>query len=362
MINITYNNLLKDILKNGIKKEDRTGTGTISVFGRMISHDMRNEFPLLTSKRVWFKGVAHELIWFLSGSSNIKYLVENGVHIWDDWVFKKYAIHKNLNLEPNTPKYEQEIKTFVDKIIESDEFAKQWGDLGPVYGTQWIKWKYHNFVVDYSYKKEIDNHSNVIVTGSAFEETVNQIQESINLLKNNPDSRRILVSAWNAPEAPNMALPPCHYAFQLYSKEMTHLERWNEYCNKTNDYSEDRKSNEYLDSIKFPKRYLTLMWHQRSVDTFLGLPFNIASYALLLKMFAEQTNMIPFELKATLGDTHIYLNHIEQVNKQLSRDTSLFELPSIKLDKVDSIFDYQYDNIHLLNYNSHSSIKAPIAV
>jgi thymidylate synthase len=267
-----YQDLLQDILDNGIHKSDRTGTGTISVFGRQIRHNMKQGFPALTTKKLAWKQVVSELLWFLTGQTNIAFLHKHNNHIWDG-------------------DYEKSGRTD--------------GDLGPIYGKQWRKWDGKNGRID-------------------------QIDNLINELKTNPDSRRLMVSAWNVDELNQMVLPPCHYGFQIYTRE----------------------ENE--------KRYISLMWNQRSVDTFLGLPFNIASYGLLLHIIANEVNMIPDELIGNLGDVHLYSNHIEQAIEQISRES--FELPTLKTDaKMDGICCNVPDDFILEGYQSHPTIKAPLS-
>lgn len=261
-----YLDLMQDILENGNEKGDRTGTGTISVFGRQLRFDLSEGFPVLTTKKLHLRSIIHELLWFLSGDTNIKYLKENGVSIWDEW-------------------------------------ADENGDLGPVYGHQWRSWPTPN--------------------GG----TVDQITNVLNQIKNNPNSRRHIVSAWNPSEVDKMALPPCHALFQFYVA--------------------DGK--------------LSCQLYQRSADYFLGVPFNIASYALLVHMFAQQCDLEPGDFVWTGGDVHLYTNHLDQAKLQLSREP--MSLPQLKIHrKPDSIFDYKFEDFELINYEAHPSIKAPIAV
>ena len=327
-----YQNLLKDILENGNKKMDRTGTGTLSIFGRIIRHKMSDGFPLLTTKKMYTKGIITELIWFLRGDTNIKYLVENDCHIWDGDAYKAYATShirktreqqekmrangwESISLDPHYLSKEE----FIEKIKTDADFAEKWGDLGPIYGKQWRKWG----------ERRDDSIDNEYFVG------IDQIANLIHDLKNNPDSRRLIVNAWNVGEIDNMVLPPCHYGFQCYTRELTEKERWN--CLRELSIGHiipwDRMGlpqHEWFDKyttiyntnipISIPKRALTLMWEQRSVDTFLGLPFNIASYGLLLEILAKVCNMVPDELIGVLGDTHLYLNHIEQAKEQIGRE------------------------------------------
>jgi thymidylate synthase len=291
-LDLRYQKILQDILIEGKEKGDRTGTGTISVFGKQIRHDMSEGFPLLTTKKMAVKTMMTELKWFLKGDTNIKYLVDNNCHIWDGDAYKAYP-HKD----------ELTQKEFIQKIKSDWEFARNYGELGPIYGKQWREWS--------------------PVAGEINKGGKDQIKELIKNIKENPDSRRLMVSAWNVSELPLVVLPPCHYGFQCY----------------VNDGK------------------LSLMWNQRSVDTFLGLPFNIASYGTLLLLLCEETNLEPGELIGNLGDTHLYKNHIEQAEEQRLR--SSFTLPTIKLSNVDILngeWDYEIEG-----YKYHPTIKAPLS-
>lgn len=296
-----YLSLLRDILENGSGKDDRTGTGTTSVFGRQIRFDLSEGFPLLTTKKMFMKAIIHELLWFLKGSSNIKYLVDNNVHIWDDWPYKYYT---QQAAKEHLPELTQE--AFVANIKEDAAFAAKWGELGPVYGVQWRHWK----------------------TSDGGE--IDQISELIAQIKKNPTSRRLIVSAWNVADIQEMTksgLPPCHCLFQFYVV--------------------DGK--------------LSCQLYQRSADTFLGVPFNIASYALLTMMIAQVCDLELGEFVHTFGDAHIYRNHFDQVKEQLSRDPK--PMPTMKLNpEVKDIFAFKFEDFTLENYEAHPSIKAPIAV
>lgn len=323
-----YQMLLEYILGNGVEKKDRTGTGTISVFGTQIRHDMSDGFPLLTTKRIPVKTMMTELKWFLKGDTNIKYLVDNGCKIWNGDAYKNYCMK-----HPPHDHFETQ-EEFIELIKTNDGFAAKWGELGPIYGKQWRDWK-----TFFTQKQGVD-----------------QIKNLIEELKTNPDSRRLMVSAWNVGELDEMGLPPCHYGFQVYTRELNLDERIDYYnkgkISKSSDYF-----HEHLDDMGVPKRAISLMWNQRSVDTFLGLPFNISSYATLLTLLAEEVNMIPDQLIGNLGDTHLYSNHLEQAKEQIERTS--FELPQLKLSNVDILngeFDYE-----ILNYESHPSIKAPLS-
>jgi thymidylate synthase len=356
-----YQDLLQDILENGTIKETRNG-GTISVFGRQIRHKMSDGFPLLTTKKMYFKGIVTELLWFLRGDTNIKYLVDNGCHIWDGDAYKNYSkqiIANNLHLLPasDLPSTQEE---FINKIKTDDEFAKKWGELGPVYGKQWRKWSTTSKMIKRGPSK---------LDVSIVYEPLDQIANLINDLKTNPDSRRLMVNAWNVGELDQMVLPPCHYGFQVYTRELSISDR-------VNLFMQGKKVARFLEKItakdlaetNIPTRAISLMWNQRSVDTFLGLPFNIASYGLLLEIIAKEVNMVPDELIGNLGDTHLYLNHIDQAKEQIGRTS--FELPTLKFNPIflanlehkgfDEAINGQI-NFELENYQSHPTIKAPLS-
>ena len=340
-----YQSLLQDILDNGVKKDDRTGTGTLSVFGRQIRHDMSKGFPLLTTKKMYWKGIVTELLWFLCGDTNIKYLVDNDCHIWDGDAYKNYQRNCDESYGPYGVLLQSE---FIDKIKTNDKFAKRWGELGPIYGKQWRSWS--------------------PVAGDINKGGKDQIKELIKHLKENPDSRRLMVSAWNVGELPEMTLPPCHYGFQVYTRELSYNERLKLWDNKFGFGNEEQKNqfdpNVHLDTHGIPTRAISLMWNQRSVDTFLGLPFNIASYGLLLEIIAKEVNMIPDELIGNLGDVHLYSNHIEQAKEQLTREPmklpKLNELPNYLCMK-DDWECYKPSDFTLDNYQSHPTIKAPLS-
>ena len=348
-IDKTYQNLLSDIIEFGVEKKDRTGTGTISVFGRQIRHKMSEGFPLLTTKKMAFKTMVTELLWFLRGDTNIKYLVDNNCHIWTGDAYKRYVEeHKKEWSDKMTPqqleKSYPDIKQFENLIKTVPEFAKEWGELGPIYGAQWRSW--NKFMYDTS-SSNFDLKSY----------PTDQIQNLIKELKTNPDSRRLMVSAWNVGELNEMVLPPCHYGFQVYTRELS-LEERIQWVMKNRDIELDNLIiTEEAFSERTPQRAISLMWNQRSVDTFLGLPFNIASYGLLLMMIADEVNMVPEELIGNLGDVHLYLDHIEQAKEQMSREP--FELPTVFVR--DGIESFMAGDIVLENYKSHPAIKAPLS-
>jgi thymidylate synthase len=453
-----YQALLQDILDNGVTKQDRTGTGTLSVFGRQIRHKMSEGFPLLTTKKMYFKGIVTELLWFLRGDTNIKYLVDTDCHIWDGDAYKNYfnktkdltkddfeakgngvivikgfdlkSINQYGNISGTISNsyfipYTQE--EFINKIKTNDEFAKRWGELGPIYGKQWRQWKQF---IPYDVTEE---NCKVAV------QVTDQIQNLINDLKTNPDSRRLMVNAWNVGELDQMTLPPCHYGFQIYTRELSWYDDLDKIKEIYVNWSLAKSSGGYAGDIKadtiesanqifvngwqnnkdpytgkplielecfssIPKRAISLMWNQRSVDTFLGLPFNIASYGLLLEIIAKEVNMVPDELIGNLGDTHLYLNHIEQAKEQIGRELSLeerhqlalpiwkekygpladmmvmtnvdntpykiptrtrepFPLPKLffKYGKETYIDNYELDGFILKDYQSHPTLKAHLS-
>ena len=319
-----YQNLLSDIITNGKVKKDRTGTGTLSVFGRQIRHKMSEGFPLLTTKKMAFKTIVTELLWFLKGDTNIKYLIDNDCHIWNGDAYKNYS-SKVQAWEPHS-----DLNHFIERVKTNDEFARKWGNLGPIYGAQWRSWRVGKGIET---SLPHPDGGNIYEAGSMY---IDQIQNLINDLKTNPDSRRLMVSAWNVGELDKMILPPCHYGFQVYTRLTTREEK-----------------------IVNPEKYraISLMWNQRSVDTFLGLPFNIASYGLLLEMIANEVDMVPDELIGNLGDTHLYLNHIKQAKEQIGREP--MELPTVHVR--DGIFCSSPVDVILKNYQSHPSIKAPLS-
>jgi len=379
-----YQDLLQDILDNGVVKTDRTGTGTISVFGRQIKHKMSQGFPLLTTKKIAWNTMVTELLWFLKGDTNIKYLVDNNCHIWDGDAYKRYVTHWGnpidpINYElygPNTTmncfhedKRPYTKEEFINKIKTDDAFAEEWGDLGPIYGKQWREWE----SVDTTQYWQEDWSP----------KDTDQIKNLINELKTNPDSRRLMVSAWNVGELDQMVLPPCHYGFQVYTRKLTGEERWDLLKKKVGEEKFQLMVDdivpfggglsEELESYKIPKRAISLMWSQRSVDTFLGLPFNIASYGLLLEILANEVNMIPEDLIGNLGDVHLYSNHIEQAKEQIKREPYK-NLPVLKFSPIqlthfehhrdtfeDHIKESQPHQFIIDGYECHPTIKAPLS-
>ena len=401
-VDTQYQELLQAILDYGVEKKDRTGTGTKSMFGYTFRHNMSWGFPLLTTKKMAWKTMVTELLWFLRGDTNIKFLVDNNCHIWDGDAYKAYIKRYNKgeyvgktklleNSKKNrtlTEQFTQE--EFINKIKTDDKFAKTWGDLGKIYGKQWRSWGKKNIVnYDLENVKSSDqvkvmdlirdggDYSKYDVKVTYQNNSIDQIQNLINDLKTNPDSRRLMVSAWNVGELDQMVLPPCHYGFQVYTRELSLEERliWMK-NNKTNvvlptrDLNVEFSIDEFFRPYGVPTRAISLMWNQRSVDTFLGLPFNIASYGLLLEIIAKSVNMVPDELIGNLGDAHLYSNHIEQAKEQIGREP--FELPTLKINSgnenwhlltLDEIINTLDSDITFKteNYQSHPSIKAPLS-
>ena len=311
-----YLDLCKHVLNNGIVKDDRTGTGTISTFGYQMRFDLQKGFPLLTTKRIPFRLIASELLWFIKGDTNIRYLLQHNNHIWDEWAFKKWVESEGYNGPDMTnfglraledeefaKQYEEQMKFFTTEVLNNDAFAKKYGELGNVYGKQWREWETR--------------------TG----ETIDQLKDVIETIKTNPDSRRLIVSAWNPEDVPSMALPPCHTLFQFY----------------------------VLDGK------LSCQLYQRSADIFLGVPFNIASYALLTHLIAHECGLEVGDFIHTLGDAHIYSNHVEQIHTQLSREERSLPTLKINADKQ-SVFDFEMEDITIEGYEPHPAIKAPVAV
>lgn len=285
-----YLDLIKLVKNNGSPKEDRTKTGTISIFGTQERYSLEDEFPIITTKKVNFDAVVHELLWFIKGDTNIKYLVDNNVKIWNEWPYESFKKSNSFKNET--------IDEFIEKIKHDNEFAKKWGDLGPVYGKQW-----NNF------------------------NGINQLKKIIKEIKNNPSSRRLIISSWNPNEIENMLLPPCHCFFQFYVN----------------------------------KNKLSCQLYQRSADLFLGVPFNISSYSLLTYMVAQVCDLEPYEFIHTIGDCHIYSNHLESIDEQLSRDVK--KLPKIELNKnIKNLYDFKFEDIELINYDFHPFIKAKVSV
>lgn len=357
-LDLNYQALLQDIMQNGVVKQDRTGTGTISKFGVSIRHKMSDGFPLLTSKKMSFKNITTELLWFLQGRTDLRYLLENGCHIWDGDAYKRYkssfenqhtAEQYSFDSGPDT------LEMFLEKIKHNDEFAEKWGELGPIYGKQWREWSHY---------REIDPESGQM-SEYRCQDPIDQIENLINDLKTNPDSRRLIVSAWNVAELDEMVLPPCHYAFQVYTRELSHKERFRIHSNNLIAIQAALNNKPLtMEETNTPTRAISLLWNQRSCDTPLGVPYNIASYGLLLEILAKLTNMVPDELIGFFGDTHIYLNQIDGVKEQLNRDS--YELPklNIKVDLSNGEFkpeDWKTSQFELIGYNSQDKIYFPLS-
>lgn len=367
-----YLNLVNEILEKGVEKDTRAGK-TLSIFGKQLRFNLKEGLPMLTTKKMFAKGVIHELLWFLKGDTNIKYLVDNGVHIWDDDAYRYYLtlVDKHNEATQTEPEYDWFKRTaitklskeeFIEKVKEGAkawiivdkkayimsslpnafEYEYQFGDLGPVYGHQWRNWN-----------------------------GVDQVKELIDKLRNNPDDRRLMISAWNVSAIPDMALPPCHYSCQFYTKEMTFKERkqW-AIDNKIKFEHYDCYSNpsdeeivEMFDKAGVPQRKLSCMWNQRSVDCGLGWSFNLLSYSVLTHMIAQCVNMDVDEVIFSGGDVHVYKNHIEPLKEQLSRNPHLYALPTLKLNpNITEINDFTYEDIKIVGYESYPTIKMPLSV
>lgn len=312
----SYLELLQYVLDNGVKKEDRTGTGTYSTFGYQMRFDLNEGFPLLTTKRVPFKGVVSELLWFIKGDTNIRYLLQHKNKIWNEWAFKRWVESDeymgpdmtNFGLRSQTDEsfnvlYTEQMEAFTSRILADEQFAAKYGELGDVYGKQWRQWR------------------------TTQGETIDQLKDVIETIKTNPDSRRLIVTAWNPEDVPTMALPPCHTMFQFY----------------------------------VINGRLSCQLYQRSADIFLGIPFNIASYALLTHLIAHECGLEVGEFIHTLGDAHIYVNHMEQIKTQLEREPKALPKLKINTDKQ-SIFDFEVEDLAIEQYDPHPTIKAPVAV
>lgn len=356
-LDVDYKSLLSDILREGVKKETRNGK-VISVFGRQIRHNMKEGFPLLTTKLMSFKPIIKELMWFLQGRTDLRYLLENNCHIWDGDAYKNYCTkykdsYEFCEDEEIQRSYTQE--EFVEKIKIDDEFAKKWGDLGPIYGKQWRTWSTFEYDDWSSWKAPWQPGK-----------PIDQISNLINELKTNPDSRRMLVNAWNVSDLENMVLPPCHYAFQIYTRELGLEERDKIRDSRYFSNSLHRALTGQDDPtgwLNIPTRAISLMWSQRSVDVPLGLPFNIASYGLLLKIIAKEVNMMPDELIGNLGDCHIYENQVDGIREQITREP--FKLPNLAIKdrekEGDCLPTYEVDDFILHGYRSHPKIIMPLS-
>ena len=353
-----YTDLLHDILDNGVEKKDRTGTGTISVFGRQIRHDMKDGFPLLTTKKMPWKTIVTELLWFLRGETNIKPLVDANCHIWDGDAYKKYCNEFNkgnvagIRLDDGTERVADNDE-FIRRIKTDDEFAKKWGELGPIYGKQWRSCGGKRVL------KRIKEEGKIPVSQYVLEGQIDQIQNLINDLKTNPDSRRLMVNAWNVGELDQMVLPPCHYGFQVYTRELSFDEKVG-YARSLYGKEDWWNINDkrVIEILQSDKRAISLMWNQRSVDTFLGLPFNIASYGLLLEIVAKEVNIVPDQLIGNLGDVHLYSNHIEQAEEQIGRHYTIEERVALIPEGVLSQESVEYFN---LNKRTNSEINVALA-
>ena len=318
----SYLDLLEHIMKNGVEKGDRTGTGTKSLLGYQMRFNLADGFPLLTTKKVPVKSIIHELLWFMRGDTNLKYLADNNVHIWDEWPYKAYLIRNNMPVpKTDSAEWQNGIKEFVEKIKSDENFARDYGNLGPIYGYQWRSWP---------------AYAEASAGKPARKYHIDQLQKVIDEIKRFPNSRRLIISAWNVADLEEMAkagLPPCHCLFQFYVAEVD------------------------------GKRKLSCQLYQRSCDTFLGVPFNIASYALFTMIIAQICGLEPGEFVWTGGDVHLYLNHLGQAKLQLSRRNDIRPMPKMKINpSKKNIEDFTIEDFELVDYNPHPGIKAPIAV
>lgn len=351
---LTYLDLVNRVLSEGRVKKNRTGIDTIGIFGAQARFDLSDGFPLLTTKRVFFKGIVHELLWFISGSTNIKYLVDNDVHIWDAWAYQRYL---------KTPEVDHKKMTetdFIKKIKDSQGFAEIWGDLGMgTYGSMWRAFPFFN-----------DYETVAPAEGREALDTVDQLKKVIDKLRTNPDDRRMIVSAWHPYWVDHCALPPCHVLFQFNTEVMTLDERYTaartmkkpvSRCGPEERDQIQKLNHEELDRAGVPRRIVNCLMFQRSVDVGLGYPFNIASYSLLLVLVARHVGMWPGSLITYLGDVHIYVNHVDAIKEQLNRDP--YQSPNLWVnpEKVD-MFHMTADDIKIVDYQHHPAIRMEVAV
>lgn len=403
-----YQDLMAEVFAKGTPKKDRTGTGTLSIFGHQMRFNLQEGFPLVTTKRCHLRSIIHELLWFLKGDTNIQYLKDNGVTIWDEWclaedevVNKPLVKSERAKLAVEGEYCKEDLLQLIKKLDKMGPVAGQQyldemgvpktlpsimrraGDLGPVYGKQWRAWQHHEIIAADD-KEGLDNATskggewiaggddlmNGDTTPYVYRFETDQIAKVMDQLKNDPDNRRIIVSAWNVADLDDMALAPCHAFFQFYTREMSLDERvqwaeendnelWSDYIHAT--FVDENTRLGWLDKAGVPTRKLSCQLYQRSCDIFLGLPFNIASYALLIHMFAQQANMVVGDFVWTGGDVHLYSNHLEQARTQLGRTPRALPKLIIKR-KPDSIFDYKFEDFDIEGYDPHPAIKAPVAI
>ncbi len=403
-----YQDLMTEVFAKGTPKKDRTGTGTLSIFGHQMRFNLQEGFPLVTTKRCHLRSIIHELLWFLKGDTNIQYLKDNGVTIWDEWclaedevVNKPLVKSERAKLAVEGEYCKEDLLQLIKKLDKMGPVAGQQyldemgvpktlpsimrraGDLGPVYGKQWRAWQHHEIIAADD-KEGLDNATskggewiaggddlmNGDTTPYVYRFETDQIAKVMDQLKNDPDNRRIIVSAWNVADLDDMALAPCHAFFQFYTREMSLDERvqwaeendnelWSDYIHAT--FVDENTRLGWLDKAGVPTRKLSCQLYQRSCDIFLGLPFNIASYALLIHMFAQQANMVVGDFVWTGGDVHLYSNHLEQARTQLGRTPRALPKLIIKR-KPDSIFDYKFEDFDIEGYDPHPAIKAPVAI
>lgn len=351
-IDKTYHDLLEKIMNEGVRKEGRNGP-TRSIFGVSLEHDMEDGFPLLTTKKMHWKGIVSELLWFLRGRTDLRWLLERNNKIWVGDAYRVYSNKCSQNKDNYTQwMFEKDDgsfrmytkEEFIQKVLTDDNFSALWGNLGDIYGSQWRNWDHQDWF------------------GM---EGLDQVKSLIYLLNNNPDSRRMLVTAWNPTDIDDLILPACHYSFQVWTRELSYDERVALITSPEN--YESIVSEDYLNTMGAPNREISMVWNQRSGDTPLGIPYNIASYALLLKLLAHEVNMVPGKLRANIGDAHIYENQIPGIQEQLKRDVTKYDSPYITIDRSISIYNPDAErfpvmgNFNLHNYNSYPSIKIPLS-
>lgn len=371
-----FKSLVKYILLNGSVKKNRTNIDTLSIFGYQMKFDIGDYFPLLSLRKIHTKSIIHELLWFLGAyddyekfkNTNVRYLLDNGVTFWNEWVYKNY--NKCREYRPELPLLT--MKQFEDKIKNNDEFAYEFGDLGPIYGHQWLNWggRIQEEIIKQGFDIIKDEKLNDIkyLKPDKIKKTVidgkNQIDEVINLLKKDPDSRRIIIETWNVSDLDDMLLSPCHKSIQFYSRLMNPRERlyeFNKWCNKNNIKNNNITLENATKLYNFPNRKLSLQLYQRSTDVYLGLPYNIAEYSILLHLISKISNMLPHELIWTGGDVHLYVNSIHATKEIIQRDTKSQPIINIS-ENINNIYDFRYEHIDIINYDYHPNIKVDVAI
>jgi thymidylate synthase len=379
-----YKDLLNLIINTGTDKMDRTGFGTRSIFGHQMRFKMSEGFPLLTLRKIHIKSIIHELLWFLGayddkykkfGNTNIKYLLDNGVTFWTEWPYQEYRRKIIKKYQENDLKDKFTIKEFKllnikdyeKKIIKDEDFALSYGDLGPVYGKQWLDFGGYNQEIEQKTEYKHTRGGTKLVEHIGWQNVhfpgFNQIDAAIDELENNPDSRRIIVSAWNPNDLDSMLLPPCHMMFQFYTKEIPHEVRLSLLSEKM-DFSMKRNAEWHkilMEDNNIPERYLSMQMYQRSCDLGLGFPYNVTEYSLLLHMISQVVNMIPDEFIWTGGDVHLYKNQLDAAKEMINRESQTAPILELNMD-IKNIYDFRYNDIKITNYNPHPNIKMDVAV